>query len=136
MERPKFVGAVLVAFVVAGCSFLPGPTVRIEAGVSPRMTPDQVAAAALERIHAMERTVGHVAKQAQIVSMTATTAAGVARLEPRHGGASTPGTLWLVRAEGTFANNRTPPGGEPLFATTGFFVISDVDGSVLEFGFP
>lgn len=133
----RLVGATLLAIAAAGCSLLPGPVVRIEPGVSPRMTPDQVGTVAVEQIHEMERAVGHVAKPARIISVTATTAAGVARLEPDSGqGPPLAGVEWLVRAEGTFTNNRTPPGAEPMVATSGYFVISDADGGVVGFGFP
>jgi hypothetical protein len=132
------VAAVLATLVVAGCSLVSDPLVHIDGGITPRMTPDQVAATAIERIHAMEQTVGHAAKPPRILSMTATTAAGVARLEPNLGlgQPAAPGVQWLVRAEGTFTNIRTPPGAKPAVASSGYFVISDADGGVLGFGFP
>ncbi|MEW6224564.1 MAG: hypothetical protein AB1627_08025 [Chloroflexota bacterium] len=128
----------LVALVVAGCSLLSGPVVRIEEGVSPRMSPDEVSDLAIERVHEMEQAIGRAATPPRILSVTATTAAGIARLEPRagQGRAPAPGIQWLVRAEGTFVNNRTPPGAEPMVATSGYFVIADADGSILGFGFP
>jgi hypothetical protein len=131
------VGVALVALMVAGCSLLPGPVVRIEEGVSPRMSPNEVSDLVIERLQAMEQAVGHAATPPRILSMTATTAAGIARLEPHagQGQAPAPGIEWLVRAEGTFVNNRTPPVAEPMVATSGYFVISDADGSILGFGF-
>jgi hypothetical protein len=133
-----FVRMALAALIAAGCALPPGPVVRIEEGVSPRLAPDEVANLVIERVHHMEQAVGRAATPARILSMTATTAAGIARLEPHagQGQAPAPGVQWLVRAEGTFVNNRTPPGAEPMVATSGYFVISDADGSILGFGFP
>jgi len=134
----RLVGAILLAISATGCSLLPGPVIRTEQGVAPRMAPDLVESIALQHIRGMEQAVGHVAKPARIISMTATTAVGVARLEPGAGGGqpSAAGVEWLVRAEGTFTNERTPPGAAPMVATSGFFVISDADGSLVGFGFP
>jgi hypothetical protein len=131
------VGAILVV-AVAGCSLLPGPPVHIDEGLAPRLSPDQVGTAALARIHAMEQSAGHVVRPARILSIAATTSDGLARLDPDLGFGQpiAPGILWLVKAEGTFTNNRTPPGGDPAAEGTGYFVYSDADGSVVLFGFP
>ena len=133
-----FAGVVLAVVAIAGCSLLSGPVVRIDEAVSPRLTPAQVADIAIGRIHEMEQVAGRAAKPARVLNITATTPAGVPRLEPRagQGGAAVPGVLWLVRAEGTFTNSRTPPGAEPMVATSGYLVISDADGGILGLGFP
>lgn len=43
--------------------------------------------------------------------------------------------VWVVRALGTFGTFRGPK-PEPRVADSGFFVISDADGSILATGFP
>jgi hypothetical protein len=112
--------------------------IKIEGGLTPRMTVDEVEAAVLRQIHAMEEIAGTVVRPPAILSVTATTAAGVATLEPGSGQQEPPalGIQWLVRAEGTFTNNRTPPGGSPMIAATGFFIIDDATGLTIGFGFP
>jgi hypothetical protein len=94
------------------------PLVTIEAGITPRMTPEQVEAIVIAQIHSMEAMVGHVVRPARILTVTAV--AG----------------RWLVRAEGTFTTNRYPPGASPGVAATGHFTIDDADGGVIEFGYP
>lgn len=138
MTRRSELFAILAIVVVAACSVWPGPVIRIDDGVTRRMAPNDVAELVLERIHAMEATLGHTEKPARIISVTATTAGGVARLGPDAGRGDAPalGVQWVVRAEGTFINDRMPPGAEPMVATSGYFVISDLDGSVIGFGFP
>lgn len=117
------------------------PVVRIAPGISPHLTPAMVEAAALDRIHAMEQFVGDEVAPARIVEVTATTLGelntvlpGRSTTDPRSGDAET--MVWLVTAEGTFSNSRTPPGATPLVAGSGYFVFLDEDGSVLDFGFP
>jgi len=131
--------------VCAGAAVPPGsscpfqaPIVSIDPGLAPRMTPYGVAHEVMNRIKAMEQMAGRVAAPPRIVSMTATSAAGISRLEPNAGSGQLPagGIAWLVRAEGTFTTNRYPPGAEPPVATSGFYVLSDADGSVMSFGFP
>jgi hypothetical protein len=138
MTGRAVVGLILIALVAAGCALLGGPVVRIDEGISPRMTPDQVSTVVIDHIHEMEQTAGSVAKPARVVSMSATTATGVALLEPDSGQGQQPqpGIQWLVRAEGTFTNNRAPTDAARMISTTGYFVISDADGSTIGFGFP
>jgi hypothetical protein len=93
--------------------------VTIEAGITPRMTPEQVEAIVIAQIHGMESMVGYVVRPPRILTVAASS-----------------GIRWTVRAEGTFTNNRYPPGGRPGVAATGYFGINDVDGSVVEFGYP
>jgi hypothetical protein len=114
------------------------PVITIEAGLTPRMTVEQLETAVLDRIHGMELQVGTAVRTARIVSVTATTSSGVEALEPGvgHPDPAPPGIQWLVRAEGTFTNNRVAPRGSPMVAATGFFVIDDADGGVIAFGFP
>lgn len=144
------VRCVLGAFLVGGCSTertlqsLPAaPTldpgvVVIEAGLTPRMRPDDVAAIAFRQIAAMESMAGRVVAAPRIWRLTATTAAGIVRLEPGAGqGDPMPeGINWLVRAEGTFTTNRGPVGGAAGVAASGFFIISDANGDILGFGYP
>jgi hypothetical protein len=112
--------------------------VVIEPGFHPKMRPDQVAGIVLRQISAMERTAGKAVAAPRIVRMTATSAAGVSRLEPNAGVPEAPpgGTRWLVRAEGTFMSNRGPVSGASGVAGTGFLIIDDANGEILGFGYP
>jgi hypothetical protein len=99
----------------------PVPAISIDAGLTPRLTPDEVATQVIHRIHAMEDWVGQVTKPPRVVSIQARAVDG--------------GIQWTVRAEGTFTSGR--PRVSPLpVAASGYFVISDADGTVLGFGFP
>jgi hypothetical protein len=141
-------GVAIVLVMVVGLALRGSPTrpgapsgtslITIEAGLAPRMAAEEVEALALRHIHLMEGMVGTVVRPARILSVTATTASGVATLEPKAGQQEPPaaGIQWLVRAEGTFTNSRTPPGASPMTAATGYFVLDDADGSIINFGFP
>jgi hypothetical protein len=128
----------MAVLVVAGCSGLLGPDVRVDPGLSPRMPPEQVAEVAMGQLRLMEQWAGRTAAPARVLRLTATTADGVVRLEPAAGSGSalTAGIVWLVRAEGTFTNVRTPPGVEAMVARSGYLIISDADGSIIGSGFP
>jgi hypothetical protein len=93
------------------------PVVTIDPGITPRMTPEQVESTVIAQIHAMEAMVGYVVRPARILTVTATA-----------------GIRWRVQAEGTFTSNR--PRGSPAVAATGYFVLNDADGGVIEFGYP
>jgi hypothetical protein len=114
--RP-FVCLVLAVGLIAACDS--GPTIVIPPDLTPRMTVAQVTDRVLELIHQNEAIAGRVAKAPRILQITAK-----------------PGIVWFVRAEGTFTNNRYPPGAKPPVATSGYYEISDADGGVLGFGFP
>lgn len=105
-------------------------TVTIAPGLTPQMTPDQVADIVVDLIHKNETDAGTVLRPPKILRMTATTGSHIGGLV---GGnlvyQAEPGILWFVRVEGTFST------GHGLEAT-GYYLIADADGSVLEFGFP
>lgn len=147
MRHKGALSAVLVINVLAAACARPEalatpnvevPVIKIDAGLTPRMSAEQVEAVALNEIHAMESMVGAAVRAPRIVTITATTNSGVEKLEPGSGHGDPPalGIQWLVRAEGTFTNNRTPPGANPMVAATGFFIIGDADGGIVGFGFP
>jgi hypothetical protein len=71
----------------------------------------------VRQVGAMKATVGWEVRQARILTVTATA-----------------GIRWRVQAEGTFTSNR--PRGSPAVAATGYFVLNDADGGVIEFGYP
>jgi hypothetical protein len=105
--------------------------VEIAAGVAPRMTAEQVATVALESLP----------PGATIIRMNALPdEAAVTTLEPAAGSPNPDlppiGPVWVVRARGSFAAGRTPPGGQEITADTGFFVIDDRNGEVLTRGMP
>jgi hypothetical protein len=153
LESARVFGAlavVITVFVIAGPAALDRfsgqsraeatPHVVIPAGLSPRLSPEDVAQEAMKRIHGMEQLTGEVATPARIVSISATTLGGLASKLPGRATAD-PGLgdtaiVWFVTAEGTFVNNRTPPGAAPIVAVSGYFIVLDGDGSILDLGFP
>lgn len=150
MRGPIAVLVLIAAACLAGCSADASPApatvtpvvdpavVVIEPGLHPKMQPDQVAAIVLHDIANMEKTAGTVLAAPRILRITATTAGGVARLEPGSGvGDPMPaGIQWLVRAEGTFMSNRGPVNGAAGAAASGFYVIDDANGEVISWGYP
>lgn len=129
------------AVTAAGCALLPDPTIlpvaKIGTGLTPRMTPEQVAGEVLALISQMEEEAGSVARPARIVSITATRAENVGRLEPALGLEQPPpqGIRWLVRAEGTFVARSYPAGvAPPPAGEFGFVVVDDSTGNVVAYG--
>lgn len=143
----RYASAVALAITIVACGSSASPeasadgpaiVVSIDRGLSPRMRPEQVAAIVINQIHGMERLAGRVVVAPRILRITATSAAAVSRLEPGAGEPGQPelGIEWVVRAEGTFTTNRGPVSGAASVAGSGFFQISDGDGSVVGMGFP
>ena len=135
----------LALALLAGCGADPPlptapapPVISVDPGLTPRLSPEQVAGIVFGQIESSERAVGRVVAPARIVRMTVTTSGAAGRVEPGTGSdVRMPNSIvWVVRAFGTFTNRRTPPGGEPGVAGSGFYVIADADGSILGFGFP
>ena len=137
--------ALAVLLVAAGCG--PGPTdeaqlIAIDDGLTPVMTPDQVARIVLAGIRDNEAIVGRALAPRRILRMSVTTSDRVNRIEPgagndpqqRQGGQTS--IVWVVRAQGTFATRRIRLGAQAPTATTGFYVIADSDGTITDFGFP
>ena len=86
------------------------------------MTATEVENLVLGWIHQNEALVGHALAPARIVSVSAS-------------GGPAAGIVWAVEAEGTFTNNRLPPGASGLMTgTSGSYRILDADGSILEYG--
>lgn len=102
------------------------------------MTPEQVTGRVMGLIQRNEELAGQVAKPPKILRMTVTTLAPVPQVEANAGQVSPAHDeiVWVVRAGGTFTTNRYPPGAKPPVATSGYYVISDQDGSVVQFGLP
>lgn len=114
----------MALLIVAACGLLPepGPIVDVSPGLKPLMHPDEVADHAIYWIHVMEKQVGRVVTPAKVLRLSATSRPGV-------------GIVWRVTAEGTFTTDRGFAVG-PRVAASGYWVIADADGSVIEFGFP
>ena len=93
------------------------------------MTARQVVDRVLVLIHRNEEVAGRVLSPPRVLSMTAITGAQIAQVEPAAGQQEPAyqGIVWVVRAEGTFTTNRGPNRMDPPTATTGFYVLADVD---------
>lgn len=91
----------------------------------------------LSRLNAMGTPPG----SARILSMTLLPLADLASVEKNAGGPA-PGSqeaampVWVVRAEGTFVGTRVPAGAKPAVGTSGYFVIDDASGDIVEMGMP
>jgi hypothetical protein len=94
---------------------------------------DRVAAA----IRDNEGQLGRRLAPAAIDEMTATTADQVSTLESAAPDLDVPAStiVWVVRARGTFVGLHGPVAEAPA-SETGYFVISDADGTTLATGFP
>ena len=106
---------------------------QIAPGAVPRQRPEDVATIVFRDISSMERMVGRQLRPPRILSMTATGERDAMNSlgQPGNGGAE---LVWLVHAEGTFATNR---GAKPIPpASTGYFIIDDLTGDIVGFGFP
>jgi hypothetical protein len=110
---------IAIAIAVASCSLVSTPIVSIDADLSPRLTPDQVAAKAIQEIHNMEQVAGQVATPPKVLSMAA-------HLIADPGGS--PEIQWSVQVEGTCTSGR-PLAGRVL-ATSCRLTISDTRGFV------
>ncbi len=116
--------------------------ISVDPGIQARMAPAEVAAIVFDHIHADERLLGRVVSPVGIVRMTVTRSSRVGAVEPEAGkpGPGAPGAndvVWVVRALGTFTSQRAADGGKPLpEAGSGFYVITDADGTIAAFGFP
>lgn len=121
----------------------PPYSVQIEAGISPRMNPADVASL-VEAVHGNSLVSGGSSRGAapiapfvpQILSLHCLPGSQAHKAEarlpsfdfPRHS------MVWFVKARGTFVNYRTPPGVPAQIRHTGFYVIDDATGKVLAWG--
>lgn len=101
------------------------------------MSSGQVAERVAAAIRTSEQQLGRVLAPAAIHRMTATTADQVSALEPAAPDLEVPAgaIVWVVRARGTFVGLHRPVADAPT-SETGYFVISDADGTTLATGFP
>ena len=108
----------------------PAYPVHVPAGVNARLPRDGVALIVISRI----------GPDAAIERMDLLTDdSGVRDIEPnaaRPVDAPPVGPVWVVRARGHFVGRRTPPGAPAATAKSGYFVIDDNTGEVLEMGMP
>lgn len=137
---------VVVAVSLAACSPTPTlvpspssepqPVVIVDPDIRPMMDPHVVAEIVRTQIHGMEQIVGRTVVPVRVIRLTATTSDRVARIEPTSGkGIRAAGIVWVVRAVGTFTTQRGRGVQKPT-AESGFFVIDDQNGTILDFGFP
>jgi len=95
------------------------------------LDPEDVATIVLQRL-------GDGATIDRVIAVA--TDADVSRIEP-HASSPTPevepiGPVWVVRAHGKFVGMRGAPGVTQTVSNTGFFVILDSDGIIIEMGMP
>ena len=132
-----FTGLVLAVLTAACSQTIPVGSVEITPGVRPRMSSGQVADRVAAAIRSSEQQLGRALAPAAIDQMTATTADQVSTLEPTSPNLDVPANaiVWVIRARGTFVGLHRPVADAPA-SETGYFVISDADGTTLAPGFP
>jgi hypothetical protein len=135
-------GAVLaLAAIAVACR---GPVVTLTAdvtvadGLAPRMAPDEVQQLVAERLQRVGRESGRDGALIVIERVDAVVRDAVPAIEP--GAAMTDGdesVVWVVRARGTFIATRGLRGTDPpRISDTGYLVIDDATGEILEMGMP
>lgn len=107
--------------------------VKIEPGVQPRMEPAAAIALAKDRIASMAQSVGRPT-DSTVTFAHAVKGSGVGAIvaESAYPGAAADRTYWVVAAEGTFVGRRGI-GGDKV-TTSGYFVIDDATGDIVEMG--
>lgn len=123
----------LLMVLVLGCQSTPA----VIDGVKPTMSADAVARVVTTQLEANEKLAGTRMATIQIVQMTATSADRIGVFEPQARDQAPPltGTVWLVRARGTFFN---PAAVDPasMVVGSGYFIVADADGSIVGSGAP
>lgn len=97
--------------------------------------------AVADKVIARLVSMGSPGSQARIVKMTVTTGADAVRYETRAGrppanSRDASAVVWVVRAEGAFVGLRIPPGADPIVSPTGYFIVDDATGEIIEMGMP
>jgi hypothetical protein len=108
-----------------------GLPVTVQPGVKPRRDPEAVAKTVLKQLGpsaAIER-ITVVASAAEIRSVERNGSAHV-------GGVDLGGPVWVVRARGSFVGRRGPPGTSDIKSSSGYYVIDDASGEIIEMGLP
>jgi hypothetical protein len=112
-----------------------GPTVSVDAGLAPKRTAADVVSVAqayLDVMAARPEAAQAADSQKAVVSARATTSG---LTQPAAVGGSDH-VVWVVRATGTFVGLRVPPGQDAIVGTSGYIVIDDATGDILEMGMP
>jgi hypothetical protein len=122
---------------------LSGVDVRIVVNVQPQSSPEEIGSIALANLQKLIRAPANAVRANQVfklVSLTAVLASNIRAVEPSAGfpdpGSVDDTTIWIARASGPFIGMRVPPGKNPIKADTGYVVIDDVTGKVLQMGMP
>ncbi len=113
------------------------PRVTIADGLTPSLTAAHVGQIVTETLTAAARRFGR-STPIVIETIRAVPAGAVEALEPATGHGSPPsvGVRWVVRARGPFVGERVPAGMQPIFQDSGFFIIDDATGTILQMGMP
>jgi hypothetical protein len=121
--------AAAAGIVAVNATSGPPYPVNISPGVNPHLPRDRVAQIVIERVPdaAIER-MDVLADDTHVQNLEPNAARPVE--------AAPIGPVWVVRARGHFVGRRTPPGTPPVVAKSGYFVIDDNSGDILEMGMP
>lgn len=115
--------------------------VRIDRGVAPTMTSEQVAAKVISRLNKpiedlrIADTSGRVAAYPTppaIESMDCVQGSDIARVIPTRFGPRPEPVVWVVQAQGEFA--KTNPAGANIRKTRGYVLIDDATGQIVGMG--
>jgi hypothetical protein len=108
-----------------------GLPVTVTPGAQPARDPELVARTVLDRL----------GPGATIEKMTAIPSnADISAYEPNGSklvpGVEPLGPVWIVRARGAFVGRRVPPGTPEVHHKSGYYVVEDASGEILEVGMP
>jgi hypothetical protein len=122
---------------------LSGVQVAIIGSVKPQSSPEEIASAALANLQRFTRAPANTERASQVfklVSLTAVLASNIGAVESSAGfpdpGSVDDTTVWIARASGPFIGLRVPPGKDPIKGDTGYVVIDDATGKILQMGMP
>jgi len=122
---------------------LAGVAIRFVGDVRTASQPDQIALIALDHLARVTRTPANADRAGapfKLVSLTAVRGSQINVVELAVG-APDPlsvddSVVWVVRATGPFVGLRVPPGKDAIRGDSGYLVVDDPTGQILQMGIP
>jgi hypothetical protein len=122
-------GAAVAGIIAVNATSGPPYPVHIFPGVNPHLSRDRAAQIVIDH-------VPDAAIQRMDVLVDDTHVRDIEPNAARPVEAAPIGPVWVVRARGRFVGRHTPPGVPAVVGKSGYFVIDDNSGDVLEMGMP